>query len=76
MEIVCPAPPDVSPPPQSGRPGSKEDTVSQSGLLSKGSVGRDESHQFSGSGECQFQAAKEIQGRHVGAHGFSHGPVG
>ena len=82
VEIVLLAPPDVSLPPQSGRPGSKDDTVSQSGPLSKGSVGRtgrDELHQFGGSGECQLQAAKEILGRRCGAtcaQGFSHGPVG
>ena len=77
VEIVLFAPPDVSLPPQSGRPGSEEDIVSQSGPLAKGSVGRtgrDEPHQFGGSGE-----AKEIQGRRCGAtcaQGFSHGPVG
>ena len=39
--IVLFAPlPDVALPPQSGRPRSKEDIVSQSGPLSKGSVGR------------------------------------
>ena len=66
MEIVLFVHPDVSLPPQSGRPGSEEDIVSQSGPLSKRSVGRtgrDEPHQFGGSGECQRQAAKEIQGR-------------
>ena len=82
VEIVSLAPPDVSLPPQSGRLGSKEDIVSQSGPLSKGSVGRtgrDGLHQFGGCGECQLQATKEIQGRRCGAtcaQGFSHGPVG
>ena len=43
------ASPDVSLPLQSGRPGSEEDIVSQSGPLPNGSVGpigRDEPHQF------------------------------